>query len=359
MSMKHLYWIIGLCLALIIVVLFMIPWNSNEVIESDEEITSELVATGLSVPWEIVFLEDELLVTERGGRLVRIGAERQIIEVSGVEQRGEGGLLGLALDPAFNENHLIYVYFTTVNHGVVENRVERYVLDLENNVLRERTVILSGIPGASVHDGGRIAFGPDGYLYITTGDATDEAASQDTNSLAGKILRIKADGSIPTDNPFNNAVYSYGHRNSQGIVWDDTGKLWSTEHGRSGVQSGFDELNNIQKGKNYGWPDIEGNDTRSEMERAIIHSGASTTWAPADVVFYKGKIFFTGLRGEALYEYDLADRTLTQHFKGKYGRLRALALKGDELYIGTSNRDGRGTPAQTDDTILKLHLAQL
>jgi len=204
----------------------------------------EVVAENLQIPWEVAFLPSgELLVTERPGRLLIIGDNRIAIEVEGVHHVGEGGLMGLALHPNFISNNYVYLYLTSRQGGSIVNRVERYVLS--NNLLTNREIILEGIRGAQNHDGGRIEFGPDGYLYITTGDAQSPDSAQDTSSLNGKILRIKDDGSIPDDNPFANAVYSYGHRNPQGIAWDDDGNLWSTEHGPSGIQSGNDELNLI------------------------------------------------------------------------------------------------------------------
>jgi glucose/arabinose dehydrogenase len=185
-----------------------------------------------------------------------------------VHHAGEGGLLGMALHPRFDEHHWIYLYLTTVSDGGAENRVERYTF--ENDRLSDKKIIIDKIPGANYHDGGRIAFSPDGYLYITTGDAGKSNLAQATDSLAGKILRVHDDGSIPLDNPFHNAVWSYGHRNSQGLAWDDRGRLWATEHGRSGILSGFDELNLIEKGKNYGWPVIQGDESREGMERPIV-----------------------------------------------------------------------------------------
>ena len=273
-----------------------LPQDSGPVSEEKKSnLPFEIVAQNLEIPWEIVFLPNgDMLVTERPGRVVRIGKDRKVYPISGVAHVGEGGLLGLALHPKFSENNFLYIYLTTQERGKVTNRVERY--KFASDKLTDRQVILSGIPGASVHDGGRMAFSPDGYLYITTGEAGQEKLSQDTSNLGGKILRIRDDGSIPADNPFGNAVYSYGHRNSQGLAWDDQGQLWSTEHGRSGVASGFDELNLIEKGKNYGWPEIQGDETRKGMEKPVANSGANTTWAPSGAAFYKGSIFFSGLR---------------------------------------------------------------
>lgn len=318
----------------------------------------ETVAENLRIPWTIAFLPGgDMLVTERPGTLLRIGIDRKQYPIEGVKHVGEGGLLGLALHPEFEENHWIYLYFTTGLEGGTTNRIERY--RFENDSLTEKTTIFSKIPGAVFHDGGCLAFGPDGYLYVTTGDAGNEHAAQDPQSLAGKILRIRDDGSIPDDNPFGNAVYSYGHRNPQGLAWDDLGRLWATEHGRSGALSGYDELNLIEKGKNYGWPEIQGSETQNNMETPDLHSGASTTWAPASAAYYQGSIFFGGLRGETLYQAVLPSTggspELKQHFPGAYGRIRAVVVGPDDmLYISTSNRDGRGSSASNDDRIIRI-----
>ncbi len=326
--------------------------------KEDGEVNIEIVAENLEIPWEVVFLpNEELLVTERPGRLLIIGQDRTAIEVAGVRHVGEGGLLGLTLHPDYEQNKLIYLYLTSEENGQIVNRVERY--RLENNSLTSRKVILEGILGAPNHDGGRIEFGPDGYLYITTGDAQRTTLSQDTNSLNGKILRITDEGEIPADNPYGTAVYSYGHRNVQGITWDDSDQLWATEHGRSGIRSGLDELNLIEKGKNYGWPEIEGDETKEGMVTPVIHSGSSETWAPAGAEFLNESIFFVGLRGATLYQAKVDNRkvvSLIKHFEDEYGRLRAVKLGPDgNLYITTSNRDGRGTPKPGDDKIIRIN----
>jgi len=334
------------------------PWHKDTSMQ--EGPVFEIVAEGLKVPWEIKFLPDgEMLVTERPGNLVRIGEEKKTIKVEGVESRGEGGLLGLALHPDFEQNQFIYLYFTSGINGMTENKVERYRLNLKENVLEDRKVIVERIPGGLFHNGGRIEFGPDGYLYITTGDVRLPVHSQNVESLAGKILRVDAEGRIVKGNPFNNEVYSYGHRNPQGLAWDDRGNLWATEHGRSGMESGFDELNLIEKGKNYGWDIIQGNEKREGMETPVINSGKSETWAPAGAAFYKGNIFFAGLRGATLYQYNIREKTLTKHFVKQFGRLRAVTLHDSSLYISTSNRDGRGKKRKGDDKIIRVYLQKL
>jgi glucose/arabinose dehydrogenase len=270
---------------------------------------------------------------------------------------GEGGLLGVALHPDFKSNGFVYLYFTARDGDRIINRAVRYAFDGDS--IEEDLVIIDDIPGGTNHDGGRIAFGPDGMLYITTGDAGEEALAQDTASLAGKVLRVRDDGSVPADNPFGNAVYSYGHRNPQGLAWDDQGRLWETEHGRSGLRSGLDEINLIEKGANYGWPLIEGDEVSDGMRAPVAHSGPNMTWAPSGIAFRDGKLYFAGLRGRALYDVEvMPDGTLgsvNERLKDQYGRLRGVAVGPDNsLYVTTSNQDGRGRPATEDDRVLRL-----
>lgn len=317
----------------------------------------ETVVQDLSIPWELVFLPNgDMLVTERPGRLLLIGEEKNVIEISGVEHRGEGGLLGLALHPNFGENSWIYLYLTTQTDTGLTNRVERYVLS--GAELSDRTIIIENIPGARFHGGGRIAFGPDGFLYIATGDAGSAPSAQDTSSLAGKILRITDTGAIPSDNPFGNAVYSYGHRNVQGLAWDEQGVLWATEHGPSGFESGFDELNRITRGANYGWPDVIGDEVLAGTEAPQLHSGETDVWAPSGMTYVNEHILFAGLRGESLYVANVSSgsaQNLRTFFREEYGRLRTIVLGPDNmLYLLTNNTDGRGVPNQNDDRIIKI-----
>lgn len=353
-----------LILVLLVAVLGLILTKNTSKTEGQLQVSQtslkdvETIAQNLDIPWEVVFLPDgEILITQRPGTLFLIKNKKKI-PIEGVEHRGEGGLLGLAIHPDFGKNHWIYLYLTTQSPEGLTNKVIRY--QLEGNKLSNSQVILQGIAGASNHDGGRIAFGPDGHLYITTGDAQNPDSAQDRDSLNGKILRVKDDGSIPEDNPFGNAVYSYGHRNSQGLAWDGQKRLWATEHGRSGVQSGLDELNLIEKGNNYGWPAIQGDEKREEMISPVIHSGPNTTWAPTGAVFYKDSIFFTGLRGEALYRYNITDKSIKEYFKGQFGRLRTIVIDPDNnFYIITNNTDGRGTPKEDDDKLIRINLEGL
>ena len=320
-----------------------------------------IVAEGLTVPWDIVFRPDGgLYVTERDGVLSQIvhDGSRFLIPVDTVHHIGEGGLLGVALHPKFNQNQKIYLYSTQEVEGGTINRVERYTV--LGSALTDREIIVDNIPGAKYHDGGRIAFGPDDYLYITTGDATDPDSAQDKNSLAGKILRVTGDGDLPPDNPFGTMVYSFGHRNPQGLAWDEAGVLWSTEHGRSGVLSGLDEINKIERGNNYGWPLLQGDDTKNGFTAPMLHSGGAT-WAPASAEFVDGILFFGGLRGEALYAYETETGIFNTFLKNEFGRIRTVRYHPQEyaLYFTTSNTDGRDTPRRYDDVIIRIPLEGL
>lgn len=330
------------------------------------------VVSNLTIPWDIAFLPDQsMLVTERPGNVLHIPVTGDIkrIPIERAEHEGEGGLLGIALHPEFSDNRLLYLYLTAENEsgGGLINRVVRYTFK-DGNLTQDR-VIIDNIPGAQYHDGGRMEFGPptacasgqaNCKLYITAGDATNDDEAQDRSTLNGNILRINPDGSIPSDNPFGaSPVYSYGHRNPQGLAWDADGRLWSTEHGRSGLRSGMDELNLITPGQNYGWPDIEGDENRQGMETPKAHSGPDITWAPASAAYWDGSIFFGGLRGAALYEAVLDGERVTEvktHFKNRFGRIRTIRLGPEgHFYLTTSNRDGRGNPASNDDRIIRVN----
>lgn len=319
--------------------------------------TRTVVATGLDTPWAIAFLPSgEMLVSERKGTIQIAGATFRSMQIRDVVEVGESGLTGLVLHPQFASNQFLYAYFTVKTNGKTVNRVVRYRFD--GRELQEPVTIIDNIPAGVNHNGGQIAFGPDGKLYICTGDAGTSALAQDKASLAGKILRVNDDGSIPSDNPFGTAVYSYGHRNPQGITWDDRGRLWATEHGRSGVSTGYDELNLIESGQNYGWPIIQGPVTRSGLRSPMAQSGSATTWAPAGIIYKDGALYFAGLRGQSLYEVSLTPsgqvEAIRSHFKEEYGRLRAMTLGPDgAIYFSTSNKDGRGTIKAGDDQIIR------
>lgn len=318
----------------------------------------EVVLENLSVPWDIALTPDgTLLVTERKGNLVIMTKQdSRKIAVEGVHEIGEGGLLGIALHPNFAENHWLYLYMTTRRSGRNFNIVNRYVF--ENNRLSQMKTVVGNIPAGNNHNGGRMRFGPDGYLYIGTGEGGVSNRSRSLSSLGGKILRITDDGKIPENNPFETSpLYSYGHRNVQGLAWDENGIMWATEHGRSGLLSGYDEVNKIQIGKDYGWPTIQGPQEGEGLISPFVQSGANTTWAPSGLVYYKDNLFFAGLRGQALYQLNLSTKKITTHFEKEYGRLRAVTLGHDGyLYISTSNRDGRGAPKPGDDKIYKIKI---
>lgn len=327
--------------------------NIEEKIESQDnkesDFTLEVIAENLNIPWESVFLPSgEILVSERAGKVVNINTGISY-QIEGVNHTGEGGLLGMTLHPNFLENNYLYLYFTTRQ----DNRIERYRL-VDGELIKDK-LIFSGIPVDRFHNGGRIDFGPDGYLYATTGDALDTPLAQDINSLAGKILRLDDEGNIPSDNPINSAVYSYGHRNPQGIAWDEEGRLWATEHGPTSL----DELNLIEAGKNYGWPNISGDEKADGMEAPVLHSGYGYTWAPSGLAYLDNSLFFAGLRGQALYEAKLSNQEVDEllvHFFEDFGRIRNVRLGPDKmLYILTNNTDGRGTPKTGDDKLIKIN----
>lgn len=381
-SMKKIFIILGLVI-LVPVLLFVgrvfvkrESTNANVVVTptvaissaSVEEFQTSTVAENLDTPWGIAILPDNsMLVTERPGRVRLVTRDgnlqfNPVLVMPQVKEVGESGLLGIAMHPNFLGNHYVYLYYS---YGVQINRLRNDTINrvvrmtYTNNQLENAQVIVDRIPGSLNHNGGRIKFGPDGYLYITTGDAEDQSQAQDTNSLAGKILRVTDEGKIAPDNPFNNLVYSYGHRNPQGLAWDKWGNLWETEHGPTGVFPNCcqDEINLIVKGGNYGWPESVGDTVQQGTEAPVAHSGRNT-WAPAGVAYKDKSLFFGGLKGEALYEAVIDNGKVTEfkeHFKNRFGRIRDVVAGPDgALYITTSNQDGRGKPESGDDKIIRV-----
>ena len=328
-------------------------------------------ARGLEIPWAIAFSQDgRAFVTERPGRVrvIRNGRlDPNPVAVLPVAHVGEGGLLGLALDPEFPRRAFIYVYYTYEANGL-RNRVER-LREQDGRFIRDR-VILDDIPGAAVHDGGRIAFGPDGMLYIGTGDARKMDLAQNPRSLAGKILRITPDGEIPRDNPMaGSPVYSMGHRNVQGLAWHPQTKgLYATEHGPSGERGCCqDEVNVIRPGGNYGWPEVTGDEHSRDPRYTtpLTHSGRET-WAPSGAAFissgpWMGRFLFAALRGRHLRMLVLSEDgggvMRQERLVEGFGRLRDVVEGPDgALYVLTNNRDGRGSPAPDDDRILRIQI---
>lgn len=311
--------------------------------------TVEQIAEGLDAPWSIAFHGGAALVSERdSGRVVEIeqdGTVRVAGMISDATPRGEGGLLGIAVHDGY-----LYAYFTTAE----DNRLARYELTGQPGSigLGAAETILNGIDAASYHNGGRIAFGPDGMLYVTVGDAGDRASAQDLNSLSGKILRLTPDGGVPADNPFEGSlVYSYGHRNPQGIAWGDGGTLYASEFG----QDTWDELNVIEAGGNYGWPDVEG---AAGDDRFIdpVQQWAPSDASPSGIAVAGGDIYVANLRGERLRTVPLSDLAASrERLVGEYGRLRDVAVAPDgAVWAITSNTDGRGSATAADDRILRV-----
>ncbi|WBB54740.1 PQQ-dependent sugar dehydrogenase [Verrucosispora sp. WMMD573] len=312
----------------------------------------ETAATGLQVPWGMDFLPDgSALVAQRPtGQVVRVRpgqSPEPVVTISGVTPVSEGGLLGLAVSPTYAQDGWIYVYFTTAT----DNRIARFRLTAPQT----QQPILTGLNRAVIHNGGRIAFGPDGMLYVGVGDAGQTASAQDPQSRNGKILRIRPDGTVPSDNPIvGSPVYSLGHRHVQGLAWDAQGRLYATEFG----QNTWDEINLIVAGGNYGWPTVEGRANDPRFRDPLL------TWTPAEAspsgaTIAGNRLFVASLRGNRLWNVPLNGSggvgTPTAELAGSYGRLRTVEYGPDGwLWVTTSNRDGRGTPAATDDRILRF-----
>jgi glucose/arabinose dehydrogenase len=332
-------------------------------------------AENLDTPWEMAFAPDgSLFVTKRPGKISMIDEAGNVEDWlkldSVVEEVGESGLFGIALDPEYNQNHYLYFGYTYA--------AEMSPLRLVNKIVRYRNdggtpmfdkVLIDGIPGNHLHNVGAFEFGPDGMLYVTVGEIFQPQLAQDMASLNGKILRMTRDGAVPADNPMAGSyVYSLGHRNPQGIAFQPgTNTLWATEHGPSEQQGCCrDEINRIMAGKNYGWPEITGSQQKAGMETPAYYSGDTTTWAPTGGFFvtqgeWEGSMLFTGLRGQALYRvvFDEADPskidTVERYLHKAFGRLRNVA-EGPEgrIYLAVSNQDGRGKPKSNDDRIVVL-----
>jgi glucose/arabinose dehydrogenase len=309
------------------------------------------VASGLQVPWGIDFLPDgSALVTERDTqRVFQVGdgAVRRVGELTEAKADGEGGLLGVAVSPTYAQDSTVFFYLTTDE----DNRVVRATF--RGGRLGEATPVLTGIAKNTFHDGGRLLFGPDGMLYVSTGDAGDPANAQDLESLAGKILRITPEGEPAPGNPDpRSPVWSYGHRNVQGLAFDDRGRLWASEFG----DKTWDELNLIRKGGNYGWPGAEGRDGDVEGTVQPQVQWATDDASPSGLAFVDGRLWLGALQGQRLWRVDVAGKRAEDErgfFVGDYGRIRTVVTAPDgRLWVTTSNRDGRGEPARSDDRIL-------
>jgi len=326
----------------------------NEPVRADGEARLQTVATGLVAPWEIAFLPNrDALVTERPGRVRLLGRDgrlrREPVAEVDVAAVGEGGLLGLAVDPEFGRNRFVYLYRTTSE----DNEVLRY--RFQGGRLTEEATVLEGLEAGAIHDGGRIHFGPDGLLYVSTGEAGESSLAQDPDSLNGKMLRLRdfrGGGGEPE-------VISLGHRNVQGFDWDDQGRLFATEFG----PDSDDEVNLIRRGLNYGWPEVQGTDGGDGFEPALV--GYEEVIAPSGATFvslpgseWTGDFLFANLVGEQLRRLRLngtAVRANEALFVGELGRVRTVVEAPDgTLYALTSNRDGRGSPRAGDDRIVRI-----
>lgn len=337
---------------LFLIVIFAFFWlltPPSSVNETDYG--TEILAQNLEVPWALAFLpDDRMIFTQRGGKVsILEGKNVKSVGNITVTQNGESGLMGVAVDPDFNNNHYIYLYYTKGNYNIIS----RFTLE---DSLTNETVLLDNIPAASIHNGGRLKFGPDGKLYLTTGDAGNKPLAQDLSSLGGKILRLNKNGSIPADNPFGTYVYSYGHRDPQGIAWGPTGVMYASEHGAEAN----DELNIIKKGGNYGWPTYEGNNTATGYIKPL-RAYTEFTLAPSGITFYKNAVWIAGLRGTQLRRVTLSGNGNSvmgeKAFFTELGRIREVVEYKGYIYICTSNRDGRGVPQTGDDKILKIKIS--
>lgn len=337
-------------------------WPANGLAQTDYPdlgITAETIIHDLNIPWEVQFASDDIaFITTRGGTAYVYHDDilQPILDLN--VGGGEGGMLGIAIHPEYESNGMVYVYHTDLE---LDNIVIRYIH--QNNRLIYHDTIVQDIPASQYHNGGRIAFGPDGKLYVTTGDAGNAPLSRDISTLAGKILRVEPDGAIPEDNPFaGSPVYAYGLRNSQGIAWSSDGTMFVTDHGPSGFfDRAHDEINLIVAGGDYGWPESIGDRVIPGTVGPFIESG-DITWAPSDILYvhnsmipqWNGALIYTALFGEHLgviYE----DESRQEILKGEFGRIRALTQHPDgSIYILTTNTDGRGTPSDIDDRLIRI-----
>ncbi|WP_404346426.1 PQQ-dependent sugar dehydrogenase [Sutcliffiella horikoshii] len=315
----------------------------------------EVMATKLNVPWSITKSEDTFYITERTGKIVKIdkeGMKREDIQLDKpLLVYGEGGLLGMELHPDFQENGLAFAYHTYGTEEKVKNRI--VTLKYDGTEWKETGVLLEDIDGAIYHNGGRVKIGPDDKLYVTAGDANEPESAQNKELLTGSILRMNLDGTVPEDNPFPGSyVYSYGHRNPQGLAWDkETGEMYESEHG----PSAFDEINIIKEGKNYGWPTYTGDEHAEGVEAPLFHSGTDT-WAPSGIVVENGILYTASLRGEMVRAFDINSKQQSILWKDN-GRIRDVWKEGDSIYFITNNTDGRGNPVPEDDQLIKLDLS--
>ncbi|WP_223699852.1 PQQ-dependent sugar dehydrogenase [Sutcliffiella deserti] len=328
--------------------------SDNKSSSSSENSSVEVIARNLESPWAIVKHKDIFFITERNGTITKIENEvqqRESVELhENVLHHGEGGLLGMVLHPDFENNKLAFLYHTYGSEDAIKNRL--VVIKYEEDKWVEQSVLLENIEGSTFHNGGRIKIGPDSMLYVTIGDVQNPESAQNPDSLQGSILRMELDGSIPSDNPYHDSyVYSYGHRNSQGMAWDlESETMYASEHG----PSARDEINIIEPGQNYGWPVITGSEQEEKMVPPLFHSG-SKTWAPSGIAFHNNILYVAALRGEAIRSFNLETQEEYPLVR-EYGRIRDIVIEEEYLYAITNNTDGRGNPDTNDDILLIISL---
>ncbi|MGN4124242.1 PQQ-dependent sugar dehydrogenase [Lysinibacillus sphaericus] len=326
--------------------------NQGAIEMSNTEV--EVIADKLKTPWSIEKVDDTFYLSERPGTIVKIAngeIERQYVKLEkDLATASEAGLLGFALAPDFPQSNRAYAYYTYVDGAKQFNRIT--TLRLEDNYWKEEWLLLDHIKSGTYHHGGRLKIGPDGKLYATVGDARSPSRAQDRDTLEGKIMRMNLDGSVPSDNPFPDSyVYSYGHRNPQGLAWSPDGTLYASEHGNTAN----DELNSVEAGHNYGWPIIEGTEKQEGMIAPLITSGSNTTWAPSGMDYYDGKLYVATLKGTAILEFVVETGQQRKIISG-LGRIRDILVDGKFLYFISNNTDGRGIPQENDDKLYRIPL---
>lgn len=314
----------------------------------DSTYAAARIAINLEAPWSIDSDGERLFVAERDGAIVRIEkygekygemVREKVFLSEPLSTAAEAGLLGFVLQEDFDDSSLAYAYYTYDLGGKPVNRIVTLFRDGEG--WHEEDILLDKIESGPVHHGGRLALSPEGTLFATIGDGATPETAQNPHSFNGKIVKLKEDGSFE--------IFSSGHRNPQGLAWNSKGELYSSEHG----QSANDEINEIVQGGNYGWPEIEGNESQEGMLSPLLTSGANVTWAPSGMTFHKGMLYVAALRGKAILVIDPETMVITRKIEG-YGRIRDVYSDGESLYFISNNTDGRGTPSESDDILYEL-----
>ncbi|WP_252501656.1 sorbosone dehydrogenase family protein [Sporosarcina sp. Marseille-Q4943] len=331
-------------LVLLIIILCLVGCSSSTGEWDSGMYTVSRVATNLESPWSIASDAQTFFISERNGTIVRIEKDgkmtrEEVILSEPLSSAAEAGLLGFVLRKDFSESSLAYAYYTYDLDGRPVNRI--VTLFREGGEWHEKEILLDHIESGRVHHGGRLALSPDETLFATIGDGASPENAQNPRSFNGKIVKLQEDGSF--------SIVSLGHRNPQGLAWNSAGELYSSEHG----QSANDEINMIEQGGNYGWPEIEGNESKEGMRSPLLTSGANETWAPSGMTFHNGLLYVAALRGEAILVIDSREMRIAGKIEG-YGRIRDVYSDGESLYFISNNTDGRGTPSEFDDVLYRL-----